>query len=86
MSVYVKNVGMMFNGKDTLGNSVYGDQGTVKVEYQGQQFNFGPNETKAFADNGIAAAVVAQDARLRVMTDQDGIGIRSNASTAFSKF
>ena len=83
MSVYVKNVGTMLNGNTV---NQYGGVGTVKVEYQGQQFNFGPNETKVFADNGIAAAVAAQSSNLRVMTDADGIGIRSNASTAFSAF
>ena len=86
MTVRVKNVGVMFKQKDTLGNSVYGDQGTVRVEYQGQQFNFGPNETKSFSDNGIAAAVVAQDARLRVMIDEDGIVSKANASISYPKF
>lgn len=85
MSVRVKNVGAMV-GRDTNGSKVFGNQGTVRVEYQGQQFNFGPNETKSFSDNGIAAAVVAQSSSLRVMTDADGIVAIGNASLAQSKF
>ena len=85
MSVRVKNVGAMF-GKDTYGSVVFGDQGTVRVEYQGQQFNFGPNETKSFSDDGIAAAVVAQSSSLRVMTDADGIVSKGNASASASAF
>lgn len=85
MTVRVKNVGVMV-GRDTNGSVVFGDQGTVRVEYEKQQFVFGPNDTKSFSDNGIAAAVVAQDARLRVMTDADGIVAIGNASLSQSKF
>ena len=88
MSVYIKNTGPMFNEKDTRGESrAMGDQGTVRVIVQNQEYSFGPNEGKVIADDGIAALIVAADpqSRLRVMDDRE-IGIRSNASTAFSSF
>lgn len=67
--------------------AVQGDQGTVRVEFQGQQFVFGPNEKKSFSDHGIAAAVLAADARLRVATTADGIAqMGGNPSVAFNKF
>ena len=81
MTTIVKNVGVM-SGFDTNGAKVFGDQGTVKVEYQGQQYNFGPNDSKALED-GIAAALVAADNRLRVATQADGMGPKSSASTSF---
>lgn len=88
MTVIVQNFGQMDRKKNTKGfGAVQGDQGTVRVEYQGQQFVFGPNEKKSFSDNGIAAAVVAADGRLRVATTDDGIAqMGGNASVAFNKF
>jgi hypothetical protein len=80
MTTIVKNVGTMFKEKETRGfNKVQGDQGTVIVWYQGQQFVFGPNESKSL-ENGIASALVSADARLRIATQADGMAAKSNAS------
>jgi hypothetical protein len=76
MAVVVTNVGMF--ERDSSGRKTtnftkgQGDQGTVRVEYQGIQYVFGPGESKSFSDNGIAAAVVAGDARLRIADTREG--------------
>jgi hypothetical protein len=85
MAIRIKNVGAVV-GRDTNGSAVFGDQGTVRVIYQNQEFVWGPNETKSFSDNGIGAALQAQDARLRVMTDADGLVGKANASVTFSRW
>jgi hypothetical protein len=77
VSTIVKNVGAMINERNTRGNDkTQGDQGTVRLEYEKVQYVFGPNESKSLED-GIAAALVGLDSRLRVATSQDGI---ANAS------
>lgn len=76
MTVKVANVGHL--ERDTSGNKTtnvgasIGDQGTVRVWYEGQQFVFGPGEVKSFADDGIGAAVAAADSRLRVADSREG--------------
>lgn len=76
MSVVVKNVGPIAfttsGQKNTKGlAAAAGNQGTVRVSYQNREYVFGPNESKTLED-GIAAAVVAQDSRLRVADTRDG--------------
>ena len=76
MAVVVTNVGMFerdSNGnKTTNQRGTFGDQGTVRVEYQGIQYVFGPGESKGFSDHGIAAALVASDGRLRLADTREG--------------
>ena len=76
MSVVVTNVGMFernANGERTTNQrGSFGDQGTVRVEYQGIQYVFGPGESKSFSDEGIAAALVAGDGRLRIADTREG--------------
>lgn len=77
MGVTVVNVGMLerdSNGRRTT-NITKGttDQGTVRVEYEGQQHVFGPGQSKTFSDAGVAIAVAAQDARLRVADTREGV-------------
>lgn len=76
MSVVVKNVGAIaftVSGQQNTKNpaAATGDQGTVTVYYQNRRYDFGPNESKTL-ENGIGQAVVAQDARLRVVDTRDG--------------
>lgn len=83
MTTRVANVGNW--ERDTSGNrttnlrKTFGDQGTVSVWYEGQQYTFGPGEVKSFSDDGIAAAVAAGDSRLRIADDREG-NWKSNAS------
>lgn len=84
MPIQVVNVGMYerdSNGRRTT-NITKGttDQGTVRVEYQGIQYVFGPGESKNFSDPGIAAAVVAGDGRLRVADTREGNKTAGGAS------
>lgn len=77
MAVVVVNVGMFerdTNGRRTT-NITKGttDQGTVRVWVEGQQYVFGPGERKTIADDGIAAAVIAADGRLRAADTRDGL-------------
>ena len=84
MTVIVKNFGAMAQEKDTRSPAAtFGDQGTVRVNYQNVAYVFGPNESKSFSDNGIAAAVIAQDARLRQVTQADGVAAKANASVSY---
>lgn len=76
MSVVVKNVGALaFTATGSTntkkGNSAAGNQGTVTVYYQNVRYDFGPNESKTL-ENGIGAALVAQDNRLRIADTRDG--------------
>ena len=49
----------------------FSDAGSVTAIYQGQSYTFGPGESKVLED-GIAAGVVAFDARLRIADTRDG--------------
>jgi len=67
--------------KSTNIGKTIGDQGTVRVWVEGQQFVFGPGETKTIGDDGIAAKVIAADARLTAADSREGTP-KSNASTS----
>lgn len=65
MSVVVTNVGVY--ERDTSGHRTTNQNravatgtlsGTVRVVYQGIEYVFGPGESKTFADEGIASAVI----------------------------
>ena len=76
MSVVVKNVGAITltaqGNIDTANADVaMGNQGTVTVYYENREYVFGPNDSKTL-ENGIGAALVAQDARLRIRDTRDG--------------
>lgn len=76
MSVVVKNVGASQRTAQNHHNSPsrnagMGDQGTVRVIVGNQEWVFGPNESRTFADDGIGIAVAAGDARLRVIDSRD---------------
>lgn len=75
MATVVKNVGPIETGaqnqKNTSIRKSTSDQGTVRVFYENKEYVFGPNDSKTLED-GIAAAVVAQDSRLRIMDSRDG--------------
>ena len=76
MSVVVKNVGAIQftaqgNKNTANANKSMGDQGTVRVVLGTQEYVWGPNDSKTLED-GIAAAAVAADARLRVEDTRDG--------------
>lgn len=75
MTVVVKNVGPIElgpnNNKNTNIVKSTTDQGTVRVSYENREYVFGPNDAKTL-ENGIAAALVAQDSRLRIMDSRDG--------------
>lgn len=75
MTVTIKNTGALgagaSNAKNTSKTQVYGDQGTVRVGYQGKEYVFGPNDSRTFQDDGIGHAVQAQDARLRFVDTRD---------------
>lgn len=77
MPIQVVNVGMYerdaSGARTTNYRKATTDQGTVRVEYQGIQYVFGPGESKNFSDPGIAAAVVAGDGRLRVADTREGL-------------
>lgn len=49
----------------------FGEVGAVTVGYEGIQYTFGPGESKTLED-GIAAALVAGDGRLRVADTREG--------------
>lgn len=76
MPIQVVNVGMFerdSSGRRTTNiKEATTDQGTVRVEYEGIQYVFGPGDAKNFSDPGIAAAVAAGDARLRVADTREG--------------
>ncbi len=83
MSTLVANQGNLerdTNGQKTTNlTKTFGDQGTVRVWYEGQQYVFGPGEVKSIADDGIAAALIAADARLVAADSRHGMP-KSNAS------
>lgn len=56
-----------------------GDQGTVRIGYQGIEYVFGPGEVKTIGDDGIAAALIAGDARLEAADSRHGMP-KGNAS------
>lgn len=65
MSVVVTNVGVFerdTSGRKTTnytkGTATGTLSGTVRVVYEGIEYVFGPGESKAFSDNGIASAVI----------------------------
>jgi len=76
MPTVVTNVGMLerdANGRRTTNiNKTEGSEGTVTVEYENIQYVFAPGQSKTFSDIGIAAAVVAADARLRLADTREG--------------
>lgn len=57
----------------------FGEVGTVRVWYEGQQYVFGPGEQKSL-DDGIAAALVAGDSRLAILDTSRHAWPSSNAS------
>jgi len=77
MPIQVVNVGMFerdaSGARTTNITKTISNQGTVRVVYQGIEYVFGPGDSKNFSDAGIAAAVVAADARLRVADARDGL-------------
>lgn len=83
MSTIVVNRGNF--ERDTSGNRTtnltksFGDQGTVRTVVEGIEYVFGPGESKAFSDDGLASKIAASDARLRVGDSRDGLP-KSNAS------
>jgi hypothetical protein len=83
MSTVVKNVGTQAptaQGHINTKNSplAVGDQGTVRVVLAGQEYVWGPNESKTLSDN-LAAEAVSADSRLRIADTRDGF--RSAART-----
>jgi len=89
MSVTLKNIGSLANrsGIDTKAlGAVQGDQGTVRVIYEGIEYVFGPNDSKTFSDEGIAAALQAQDARLQYAGQPDGVAAYANASLSYIRY
>lgn len=76
MSVTVINAGpIQFTAtgqKDTKKVGYQAEIGTVRVSYENREYVFGPNDSKTL-ENGIAAALVAQDNRLRIMDTRDGV-------------
>lgn len=83
MSTLVANQGMFerdASGRKTTNQSeMIGDQGTVRVWYEGREYVFGPGEVKTIQDDGIAAALIAADARLVAADSRHGMP-KSNAS------
>lgn len=83
MSTVVKNTGVMERTTTGGGNTnpvkSYGEVGTVRVQYQGIEYVFGPNDHKTLED-GIAAALVAADSRLSVLNTSMASWPVSNAS------
>ena len=77
MSIVVKNVGPIETGPQNQQNTPIRksttEVGTVRFVYQGVEYVWGPNEAKTLED-GIGAAAVAADARLRVMDSRDHAG------------
>ncbi len=76
MSTRVINVGPLARGGQNQKNTknkalAVGDQGTVRVSYENREYVFGPNDSKVL-ENGVAAALVDQDARLKIADSQDG--------------
>ncbi len=76
MSTVVKNVGVRaYTGEGNINtagqNIAVGDQGTVRVVYEGVEHVWGPNDSKTLED-GIAQAVVAADSRLKVVDTVEG--------------
>lgn len=65
--------------KTTNFQKALGDQGTVRVWYEGIQYVFGPGEVKSIWDDGIAAALIAGDSRLTAADSRDGTP-KGNAS------
>ena len=83
MSTLVANQGNFERGtsgqKTTNISKSIGDQGTVRVWYEGREYVFGPGEVKTIQDDGIAAALIAADARLVAADSRQGTP-KSNAS------
>jgi hypothetical protein len=87
MTCTVKNVGALITSisgptataggwksglRETDPKLAFAERGTVRVVFEGLEYVFGPNESKSFADDGVAAAVAAADSRLRVTDERDG--------------
>ena len=65
--------------KSTNLRKSFGEVGTVRVWYEGQQYVFGPGEQKSL-DDGIASALVTADARLQKLDTSMHAWPSSNAS------
>ena len=73
--------------RDSAFDRAQGDQGTVRVWVQGQEFVFGPGESKTIWDDGIASLIVAGDARLAIADSQDGMPkMAGNASLSITSW
>ena len=89
MSTIVANQGNL--ERDTSGHKTtnyaksLGDQGTVRVWYEGREYVFGPGEVKSFSDAGIAAALIAADSRLVAADSRHGMP-KGNASLSTYQF
>jgi hypothetical protein len=83
MSTIIINAGhwqRTTNGnKDTNLRKSFGEVGTVRVWYEGQQYVFGPGEQKSL-DDGIASALVTADSRLQKLDTSMHAWTNSNAS------
>lgn len=91
MSTIVANRGNQERDADgrvtTNETATFGDQGTVRVVYQGIEYVFGPGELKAFADDGIAAGVIAADSRLVAADSRHGMPkVTGNTSLSTYRF
>jgi hypothetical protein len=63
----------------------FGNEGTVRVVYQGIEYVFGPGESKSFSDDGIASALVTANAKLSFAGSNNGM-YKSTASTSTYQF
>lgn len=83
MSYVVTNSGQWV--RDSGGNKTtdftraQSDAGTVRVVYEGIEYVFGPGQSKAFSDNGVATAVAAADGRLRLADTREGFASKGRS-------
>lgn len=89
MSTIVANTGVherdASGNKTTNASASFGDQGTVRVWYEGREYVFGPGEVKTIQDNGIAQALIAADSRLVAADSRHGMP-KGNASLSTYQF
>jgi len=83
MSTIVINAGhwqrTTSGSKNTNLRKSFGEVGTVRVWFEGQQYVFGPGEQKSLED-GIASALVTADSRLQILDTSFHAWPSSNAS------
>ena len=76
MSVTVVNVGMYerstSGARTTNYQKAQGDQGAVRVVWEGIEHTFGPGDSKTFAEDSMGISIAALDGRLRVADTRDG--------------